>query len=664
MAYTQDNIVNPGQPPLLWSDIDSAFRTINQNFVELYASVSGGSPVDFTNLSTNVSPSSTEVYDLGSSTKRWKDLYLSGSSLYLGDAVITATGTAINLPAGSTIAGSVLDNEYFRTIAVAGQPSIVADAGGDDTLTIASGNSGISITTNAGTDTLTITNSGVTGISGTAGQIGVSGSIGNVTLTNLGVTSIVAGFGMSVNQATGAVTVTNEGLAGLDAGIGITLSPRDPITGRITVTNSQPNVPQNVFSIIAVPTQGDLTADAIADTLTIQTTGNGLLITTDAITDTLIFSNTGVTSLAVGNGLTVNSGTGSINLTLDSVLSRNIVGDVTGSIFADDSTKLVDAVEAKIVGDIDTASLRTSEEQIRIGSEAGAISQGIIAVAVGKDAGNDTQGAGAVAVGASAGKVTQGSNAVAVGDQAGENNQAIHGVAIGAASGYLNQDEYAVGVGSQAGSVNQGQFAVALGARAGQVNQPANSIVINASGVQLDGSAAGFFVNPIRNLNGGTFLTYDTTTKEIGYSTGIRSENEINIEINLTDSTLRRWTFGEDGNLTLPNDGIVSAGGSGGLTLGGNFDVKIVADYTDNNRTWTFNGGDGSVTFPDGTVQETAWTGRNDIIGSVFADDSTLLVDAVNGEIPGYVKIADLKTALQDGAGDYAAFKAWVLANL
>ena len=53
-----------------------------------------------------------------------------------------------------------------------------------------------------------------------------------------------------------------------------------------------------------------------------------------------------------------------------------------------------------------------------------------------------------------------------------------------------------------------------------------------------------------------------------------------------------------------------------------------------------------------------------DVNGSVFADDSTILVDAVNGEIPGYVKITDLKTALQDGAGDYAAFKAWVLANL
>jgi hypothetical protein len=35
----------------------------------------------------------------------------------------------------------------------------------------------------------------------------------------------------------------------------------------------------------------------------------------------------------------------------------------------------------------------------------------------------------------------------------------------------------------------------------------------------------------------------------------IKSENDINIEINLTDSTLRRWQFGEDGNLTLPAGG-------------------------------------------------------------------------------------------------------------
>jgi hypothetical protein len=42
----------------------------------------------------------------------------------------------------------------------------------------------------------------------------------------------------------------------------------------------------------------------------------------------------------------------------------------------------------------------------------------------------------------------------------------------------------------------------------------------------------------------------------------IRSENAINIDINLSDSTLRRWTFGEDGNLTVPGDIVNGTGES------------------------------------------------------------------------------------------------------
>jgi hypothetical protein len=40
----------------------------------------------------------------------------------------------------------------------------------------------------------------------------------------------------------------------------------------------------------------------------------------------------------------------------------------------------------------------------------------------------------------------------------------------------------------------------------------------------------------------------------------IRSEGNIDIEINLTDSTLRRWSFGEDGNLNIPGDIVDSTG--------------------------------------------------------------------------------------------------------
>ena len=45
-----------------------------------------------------------------------------------------------------------------------------------------------------------------------------------------------------------------------------------------------------------------------------------------------------------------------------------------------------------------------------------------------------------------------------------------------------------------------------------------------------------------------------------------------------------------------------------------------------------------------------------DMTGSVFGDDSTLLVDAVNNVIPGYVSLATLKTEVAASA-DFAAFK-------
>ena len=54
----------------------------------------------------------------------------------------------------------------------------------------------------------------------------------------------------------------------------------------------------------------------------------------------------------------------------------------------------------------------------------------------------------------------------------------------------------------------------------------------------------------------------------------IRSEGNIDIDINLADSTLRRWQFGEDGELTLPEDAVVKTI-SGNLTVQGQSYVFI-----------------------------------------------------------------------------------------
>src|SRR6056300_1040341 len=58
-----------------------------------------------TTIAGHLTPDTNETYDLGSSSFKFRDIYLSGTSINLGDATITADGSAIVLPANTTISG-------------------------------------------------------------------------------------------------------------------------------------------------------------------------------------------------------------------------------------------------------------------------------------------------------------------------------------------------------------------------------------------------------------------------------------------------------------------------------------------------------------------------------------------------------------------------------
>ena len=78
----------------LWADdsgliVNSETHTVYGNFVP----------------QGHIVPDTNIAYDLGSSAYRFRDIYLSGSSIHLGNAVITSIGTAVDLPLGTTIAG-------------------------------------------------------------------------------------------------------------------------------------------------------------------------------------------------------------------------------------------------------------------------------------------------------------------------------------------------------------------------------------------------------------------------------------------------------------------------------------------------------------------------------------------------------------------------------
>jgi hypothetical protein len=121
----------------------------------------------------NIIPAADVTYNLGSSTNKWKDLWLSGSTIYIGNANITANGTTISaeistsnlrVTSNLTVGGNVIflssesisiNNGTIETSAPINAPSITVD---DITIGAAQITAnGSSITANIITPNLTVT---------------------------------------------------------------------------------------------------------------------------------------------------------------------------------------------------------------------------------------------------------------------------------------------------------------------------------------------------------------------------------------------------------------------------------------------------------------------------------------------------------------------------
>jgi hypothetical protein len=338
--------ITPGKAPIVWSTVEDAFTKINANFTELYASIGDTGSIAFDALESDLVPFGNDVYDLGSPTKRWANLYLS-DTLMIGGAAITNQGLTINLPSGTRVGGNLIidpEKTYFKSIQVDNTSSIEADIFNDN-LNIQSG-TGIRITANSSADTVIFDNIGVTSlIAGTA--MSVNSATGVVTVNNTGVTSIVAGLGMSRNSATGAVTIVNEGIIDVDSGVGISVGARDPVTGKVIVTNTAPA--GNSYRIFATAGEPNLTARSTADTLTlIEGAGINIIntVASGALTNRITLENTGVLSLTAGAGITVSAATGAVTVSFNNRV------DIIGSVFGDDSTMLIDGTNSRIVGPV------------------------------------------------------------------------------------------------------------------------------------------------------------------------------------------------------------------------------------------------------------------------------------------------------------------------
>ena len=350
MAFNSN--ITAGAPPLLWSDVHEAFIKVNENFDILVATVGDGSglnPVNFETLDTGVKPTTDNLYDIGDITHKWRGIYSSEYStvdplngLWAGNAQIKGIGFTVNLPANSTVGGDPLtgigtsliidpDKTFFKSVQVDNGNQVVAA----DFAAVLNLNSGtaVQLVVDSAAESITVNNTGVTSLSAGAG-ISVSAATGSISVANTGVRSLTsitalpsgrtAGAGINIDNSTGdGIKITNAGVLSISNGVGITVST-DVASGDVTITNSAPA--QNSFANFEINgDSGDrISADATSDIFYINS-GAGITLTKDTGTDTLTFA-------------------------------VNPVFDLTGSVFADDSTLLVDAVDGKIIGPVETTT--------------------------------------------------------------------------------------------------------------------------------------------------------------------------------------------------------------------------------------------------------------------------------------------------------------------
>ena len=161
--------------------------------------------------------------------------------------------------------------------------------------------------------------------------------------------------------------------------------------------------------------------------------------------------------------------------------------------------------------------------------------------------------------------------------------------------------------------------------------------------VLTSSSFSSFFANEnIENLSNVAFAG-DTTNDVIKFVGGAWINSRVDYsELTGTSNINTNTITSTDGPLTLE-----ITNQNNYITLHDDDDISIFA-------------GDGRTIAVTGNINLNG-TMDGDINGSVFADDSTLLVDAVNGNIPGYISIATLKAEVAASA-DFAAFKTRIAA--
>jgi hypothetical protein len=191
-------------------------------------------------VTANIIPTANITYDLGTSTNRFRDLYLSGNTINLGNSNLSANGTQL-----------ILTNPLGGEFIVGGNGIVnSADLTG---YSIANGNSNVSVVANGNIAISSAGNANILIVTGTGANInGTANITGNVTLSGANV-SLGAVGNLKITGGSNGYVLSTDGSGNL-SWVSQSVSNANIIVDAFTG-----NGVQTVFTLSTTPTSEDFT---------------------------------------------------------------------------------------------------------------------------------------------------------------------------------------------------------------------------------------------------------------------------------------------------------------------------------------------------------------------------------------------------------------------
>ena len=291
-------------------------------------------------LSSSIIPSLDSIFDLGSPTKQWRDLYLSSASLYIdGTQVISSNATELifTTDTGQSIKFNELGTDNITLQTADGDIELKSSGGGDILLDPTAGLISIKgnvsmqdgtakFLSSGGTNIVFGNNLEVTGSIVTTGNITTTGTINGLTFS----TGIVSSSAQTIaNLPTGTVSgssqITYASISSIPGGIvsgssQITYASISSIPSGIVSGSSQVSLGSASGNIaLATQTTGDYVASLVASTGVTITNNSGENATPSIAIGQAVATSSNVQFNSLGVGMAASATAGRIDASGDVV---------------------------------------------------------------------------------------------------------------------------------------------------------------------------------------------------------------------------------------------------------------------------------------------------------------------------------------------------------